>query len=84
MSGRWNDMTGRLLLRFAVVLHRTVAGRDAAERLQARRNRALRAAHRRGVPIDVLAARMRLMPSWIRQVLNGRRPAEPPEVEEAA
>lgn len=77
-------MTGRLLLRFAVVLHRTVAGRDAAERLQARRNRALRAAHRRGVPIDVLAARMRLTPSWIRQVLNGRRPAEPPEVEEAA
>ncbi|HEY9375217.1 helix-turn-helix domain-containing protein [Streptomyces sp.] len=81
MAGKFDDMAGRLLLRFAVVLHRTVAGRDAAERLQGRRNRALRAAHRRGVPVEVLAARMRLTPSWIRQVLNGRKP---PEVEEAA
>jgi Mor family transcriptional regulator len=81
MAGKFDDVTGRLLLRFAVVLHRTVAGRGAAERLQARRNRALRAAHRRGVPVEVLAARMRLTPSWIRQVINGRKP---PEVEEAA
>ncbi|MGW2971288.1 hypothetical protein ACWDBO_31345 [Streptomyces mirabilis] len=75
-----DDIAGRLLLRLAVVLHRTVAGRDAAERLQARRNRALRAAYRRGVPVEELAARMRLTPSWIRQVLNGKKPA----VEEAA
>jgi hypothetical protein len=32
------------------------------------------------VPVEVLAARMRLTPSWIRQVLNGKKPA----VEEAA
>ncbi|MER5694905.1 hypothetical protein ABT088_25035 [Streptomyces mirabilis] len=80
MSRRLDDIAGRLLLRLAVVLHRTVAGRDAAERLQARRNRALRAAYRRGVPVEELAARMRLTPSWIRQVLNGKKPA----VEEAA
>lgn len=81
MRSRLDDVAGRLLLRLAVLLHRTVASRDAAERLQARRNRALRAAHRRGVPVEVLAAQMRLTPSWIRQVLNGRKP---PEVEEAA
>jgi Mor family transcriptional regulator len=75
-----DDVAGRLLLRLAVVLHRTVAGRAAAERLQARRNRALRAAYRRGVPVEVLAEQMRLTPSWIRQVLNGKKPA----VEEAA
>lgn len=80
MSRRLDDIAGRLLLRLAVVLHRTVAGRAAAERLQARRNRALRAAYRRGVPVEELAARMRLTPSWIRQVLNGKKPA----VEEAA
>jgi Mor family transcriptional regulator len=75
-----DDVAGRLLLRLAVVLHRTVAGRAARERLQARRNRALRAAYRRGVPVEELAARMQLTPSWIRQVLNGKKPA----VEEAA
>jgi Mor family transcriptional regulator len=75
-----DDVAGRLLLRLAVVLHRTVASRVAAERLQARRNAALKAAHRRGIPVEVLAARMRLTPSWIRQVLNGKKPA----VEEAA
>jgi Mor family transcriptional regulator len=75
-----NDVAGRLLLRLAVVLHRTVAGRAARERLQARRNRALRAAYQRGVPVEELAAQMRLTPSWIRQVLNGKKPA----VEEAA
>jgi hypothetical protein len=75
-----DDIAGWLLLRLAVLLHRTVAGRDAAERLQARRNRALRAAYRRGVPVEVLAAQMRLTPSWIRQVLNEKKPA----VEEAA
>ena len=77
-------MIGRLLLRLAVVLHRTVASKAAGERLQARRNSALRAAHRRGVPVGELAARMRLTPGWVRQVLNGRKLAEPPAVEDAA
>lgn len=81
MAGRLNDAAGRLLLRWAVVLHRTVAGRTAQERQIARRDAAIRGAHRRGVSVDQLAARMRLTPSWIRQVLNGKRP---PEVEEAA
>lgn len=81
MRRRLDDVAGRLLLRIAVVLHRTVAGRDANDRLQARRNGALRAAYRRGVPVEVLAARMRLTPSWIRQVLAGKKP---PVVEEAA
>lgn len=81
MRRRLDDVTGRLLLRLAVVLHRTVASRVAAERLQARRNAALKAAHRRGIPVEELAARMRLTPSWIRQVLNGKKP---PAVEEAA
>ncbi|MFE2737361.1 hypothetical protein [Streptomyces sp. NPDC056721] len=80
MRGRWDDIAGRLLLRLAVVLHRTVPGRDARERLQGRRNRMVRAAYRRGVPVEELAERMRLTPSWIRQVLNGKKPA----VEETA
>ncbi|GGW98921.1 hypothetical protein [Streptomyces chartreusis] len=81
MARRWDDVAGRLLLRLAVVLHRTVAGAAARERLQARRNRALRAAYRRGVSVDELAAQLRLSPGWVRQVLAGKRP---PAVEEAA
>lgn len=81
MARRLDDVVGRLLLQAAVVLHRTVAGRAATERLQQRRNAALRAAHRRGIPVEELAARMRLSPGWVRQVLAGRKP---PAVEEAA
>ncbi|MER6919824.1 hypothetical protein [Streptomyces spiralis] len=65
----------------AVLLHRTVAGRAATERLQARRNRAIRAAHDKGVPVEVLAEQLRLSQGWVRQVLAGRKP---PAVEEAA
>ena len=81
MAGKLGDLAGRLLLRWAAFLHRTVAGRVARERQIARRDAAIRGAHRRGVTVEQLAARMRLTPSWIRQVLNGKRP---PEVEEAA
>ena len=81
MASKFDDAAGRLLLRWAVLLHRTVAGRTARERQVARRDAAIRAAYRRGVSVEQLAARMRLTPSWIRQVLNGKRP---PEVEEAA
>ncbi|MFJ6559932.1 hypothetical protein ACIQMV_08625 [Streptomyces sp. NPDC091412] len=80
MASRLDDAVGRLLLHAAVVLHRTVAGRAATERLQAHRNAALREAHRRGIPAEEMAARMRLSPGWVRQVLGGRKPA----VEEAA
>jgi transposase-like protein len=68
----------------AVVLHRTVAGRVARERMQGRRDRAIRAARRRGVTVEELAARLGLTTSWIRQVLAGKKVAEPPAVEEAA
>ena len=81
MRRRWNDMAGWLQLRLAVALERTVAGEGAAERLKARRNAALRGAYRRGVSVEVLAARLGLSEGWVRQVLNGKRP---PEVEEAA
>lgn len=84
MRGKFDGLAAGVLLRWAVVLHRTVAGRAARDRQIARRDAAIRGAHRRGVPVEVLAARMRLTPSWIRQVLNGRKPAEPPEVGEAA
>ncbi|MFE6281414.1 hypothetical protein [Streptomyces sp. NPDC057877] len=82
MTHGWDDMTGRLLLRTAVILHRTLASRAAVERIQARRNAALRAAHRHGVPVPELAAGLGLTEGWVRRVLNERRP--PPEVEEAA
>ena len=84
MRRGWDDVIGRLLLRAAVVLHRTVAGWAATERMQQRRNAALRGAYRRGVPVEELAAWLRLSPGWVRQVLAGRKTPEPPAVEEAA
>jgi hypothetical protein len=78
---KFDGLAAGVLLRWAVVLHRTVAGRAARDRQIARRDAAIRGAHRRGVPVEVLAARMRLTPSWIRQVLNGKKP---PEVEATA
>lgn len=78
---RLDDAAGWLLLRVAVVLHRTVAGRRAVERRQRQRNAALRGAYRRGVSVPELAARLGLSEGWVRQVLNGRKP---PEIEEAA
>ncbi|MER7408234.1 hypothetical protein ABT373_38735 [Streptomyces sp. NPDC000070] len=79
-----DDVAGWVLLTVAVVLHRMVAGRAARERWQRRRNAALRGARRRGVPVPEVAARLGLSEGWVRQVLNGRKPAEPPEVEEVA
>ncbi|MFF5846362.1 hypothetical protein ACFY74_33370 [Streptomyces massasporeus] len=84
MQRRFDDVAGRALLQLAVVLHRAVAGRVARERWQQRRNAVLRAAVGRGVPVQVLAARLGLSEGWVRQVLNGRKPAEPPVIEEAA
>jgi len=70
-----DEWTGRLLLALAVALERTVAGEEAAERLKARRNAALRGAHKRGVSVEELAARLSLSEGWVRQVLNGRKTA---------
>jgi hypothetical protein len=76
-----NDALGWLLLRVAVVLHRTAASREATRRLRQRRNEALRRAHRRGVPVEVLAARLGLTHSWVRYVIRDPKRAA---VEEAA
>lgn len=81
MEERFRFVLGRLLAGAAVVLERVFAGRRARKRWLARRNAAVRGAYRRGVPVDVLAARLGWSPGWVRQVLNGK--AEP-EVEEAA
>lgn len=81
MQRRWDDALGRLLLRLAVFLHRTMAGAAARERLQARRNAAIHGAYRRGVSVETLAEQLRLSQGWVRQVLAGKRP---PAVEEAA
>ncbi|MEU6504863.1 MULTISPECIES: hypothetical protein [unclassified Streptomyces] len=83
MARTRDDLFGQLLLHAAVVLHRGVAGRTARERWRARRDWLLRAAHRRGVPVEELSNRMGLSAGWIRQVLTGKRPAEPPAVEAA-
>ncbi|MFD5160605.1 hypothetical protein ACFWMJ_21440 [Streptomyces hawaiiensis] len=84
MQRRFDDVAGRALLQLAVALHRSVAGQVARERWQQRRNTVLRAAAGRGVPVWELAARLGLSQGWVRQVLNVRKPAEPPVIEEAA
>jgi hypothetical protein len=76
-----NDATGRLLLSLAVFLERATASRQAVARWKLRRNAVVRAAHQRGVPVEVLAARLGLTPSWIRYVI---RDPEKAAVEEAA
>ncbi|AWW35718.1 hypothetical protein DN051_02805 [Streptomyces cadmiisoli] len=81
MERRLDGTIGWLLLTLAVVLHRTMAGAAARERLQQRRNTALRAARRRGVAVPEIATRLGLSEGWVRQVLNGKRP---PPVEEVA
>jgi len=78
---RLDDVLGWLLLRAAVVLHRVAASREATRRLRQRRNEALRRAHRRGVPVEVLAARLGLTASWVRYVI---RDPEKAAAEEAA
>ncbi|GAB2718318.1 hypothetical protein GCM10027072_08950 [Streptomyces bullii] len=81
MARRWDDTAGRLLMAAAVLLHRTVASGPARDRWQHRRNSALRAAYRRGVPVPQLAAALGLSDGWVRQVLAGKKP---PVIEEAA
>ncbi|MEU9065752.1 hypothetical protein AB0D60_02510 [Streptomyces sp. NPDC048306] len=56
MARRWEGPAGRLLLGLAVLLDRTVTGKAAKRRLQHCRDAALRAAYRRGVPVEVLAS----------------------------
>ena len=81
MRDRWNGALGRLLLSLAAVLHRGVASKTAVKAWKLRRNEALRAANRHGVPVEVLAARLGLTQSWVRYVI---RDPEKAAVEEAA
>ncbi|WND33865.1 hypothetical protein RI578_05990 [Streptomyces sp. BB1-1-1] len=81
MARTWEDMAGRLSLGLAVLLHRTVAGGAAKKRLQNWRDAALRGAHRRGLPVEVISARTRLSQSRVRAVVTG---GKPPPVDRAA
>jgi hypothetical protein len=81
MRGWLNDWAGRLQLRLAVWLHRSTASREATRRMRQRRNEALRRAHQRGVPVEVLAARLGLTASWVRYVIRDPKKAA---LEEAA
>lgn len=66
---------GRVLLEAAVVLERTVASKRAVARWQGRRNAALRAAGRLGVPVETLAARLGLSERWVRKVVHAQKAA---------
>ncbi|MEU0847699.1 hypothetical protein ABZ387_06990 [Streptomyces flaveolus] len=81
MRRQLNDVAGRLLLGLAVFLERSTASRRAVARWKLRRNAAVRAAHDRGVPVEVLAARLGLTQSWIRYVIRDPKKAA---LEEAA
>ncbi|AQS66596.1 hypothetical protein [Streptomyces pactum] len=81
MARTWEGVAGRLSLQLAVLLHRTVTGRAAKKRHQHWRDAALRAAHRRGVPVEVIASRTRLTQRRVRTVVTG---GKPPPVDEAA
>ncbi|OSC68925.1 hypothetical protein B5181_14380 [Streptomyces sp. 4F] len=60
MARTWEGAAGRLMLALAALLHRTVTGKAARKRPHDCRDAALRAAYRRGVPLEVLASRTRL------------------------
>jgi hypothetical protein len=76
-----DDVLGRLLLTLAGVLHRGIASKTAVKDWKLRRNEVLRAAHRRGVPVEVLASRLGLTQSWVRYVIKNPKKAA---LEEAA
>ncbi|MFH8973509.1 hypothetical protein [Streptomyces sp. NPDC017890] len=81
MARKWEGAAGLLLLGLAVLLHRTVTDDAAKRRLEHWRNAALRAAYRRGVPVEVLASRTRLTQGWVKKVVTG---GDPPPVDKAA
>ncbi|MFC8000119.1 hypothetical protein ACFUVQ_28655 [Streptomyces rochei] len=81
MARTWEGAAGRLMLALAALLHRTVTGEAARKRLHDCRDAALRAAYRRGVPLEVLASRTRLTQGRVREVVTG---GKRPPVDEAA
>ncbi|ARF83255.1 hypothetical protein ACIG0C_34940 [Kitasatospora aureofaciens] len=60
----------------AVALQRTVAGAGIRQKYKAHRDRLIRAALRRDVPIHRLAEQLRLAPATIRAINRGERTAE--------
>jgi site-specific recombinase XerC len=76
-----DDVLGRLLLTLAAILERGIASKTAVKDWKLRRNEVLRAAHRRGVPVEVLASRLGLTQSWVRYVIKNPKKAA---LEEAA
>ncbi|MBT2409458.1 hypothetical protein J7I94_02585 [Streptomyces sp. ISL-12] len=80
MRQRWDSALGEVLVTLAVLTERATAGRRAVVRWRRLRDDALRAAHGRGVSVDVLAARLGLSRKWIHTVVtrpaNGQDSAE--------
>lgn len=72
---------GWLRLHEAVVLEQRVTSKSGRKRMLQRRNEAIRAAHRRGVPILELAKKLGLTQHWIKQVIKDPEKAA---IEEAA
>jgi len=62
---------GRALLAWARILQHTVAGDARRQQHVARRNRAIRAAHARGVPKTTLARATGLSEATVGQALKG-------------
>lgn len=62
---------GRCLLWWATVLQRTVAGGTRRKAHVARRNRAMRAAHQRGVDRERIVAAVGLSHEQVRKALRG-------------
>ncbi|GAA0918962.1 hypothetical protein [Streptomyces thermoalcalitolerans] len=62
--------TGRVLLWWARILQRTVAGQDRRRAHVARRNAAMRAAHARGIDRDTITREIGLSGEQVRKALR--------------
>ncbi len=60
----------------AIAIQRTVAGAGIRQRYKTQRDRAIRAALLRGVPVEHLATRLRLAANTVRAIKRGERTAE--------
>ena len=60
----------------AIALQHTVAGAGIRQRYKTRRDRAIRTALSRGVPVEHLATRLRLATRTVRAIKRGERTAE--------
>ena len=67
---------GRILLGWAQLLQRTIAGRERRQAHVARRNAAMRAAHIRGKGRDEIARAVGLSAEQVRKALRGEMTTE--------